>query len=60
MTRFEYSLDIDCPPPDVFCVHDRYRRMPEWQSGVVEVELQGPMAQGARERELRKFLGRRL
>jgi len=60
MIRFEHSLDIDRAPVEVFAYMTDVAHMPEWQSGVLEVELQGAMAKGTRTRELRKFLGKRL
>ena len=60
MVRFEFSVDIDRPPSEVFGYITDTDRLAEWQSGVVEAQWQGEKAQGAHIREVRKFLGRRL
>jgi uncharacterized membrane protein len=58
--RFEFSIDVDRPPSEVFAFITDADRLPEWQSDVVEAEWQGERARGARIREVRRFLGRRL
>ena len=60
MIRFEFSVDVDRPPSEVFAYITDADRLPEWQSGAVEAQWQGEKAQGARIREVRKFLGRRM
>jgi uncharacterized protein YndB with AHSA1/START domain len=57
--RFEFSIEVDRPPTEVFAYITDADRLPEWQSDVVEAEWLGEPAQGARIREVRSFLGRR-
>jgi uncharacterized protein YndB with AHSA1/START domain len=58
--RIEFSVDVDRPPSDVFAYITDADRLPEWQSGAVEAHWQGEKVKGARIREVRKFLGRRM
>jgi len=58
--RFEFSIEIDRPPSEVFTFITDASRLPEWQSDVVKAEWQGEPGQGARIREVRRFLGRRV
>jgi uncharacterized protein YndB with AHSA1/START domain len=58
--RFEFSVDVNRAPSEVFAYVTDADRLPEWQSGAVEAQWQGEKAQGARIREVRKFLGRRM
>jgi carbon monoxide dehydrogenase subunit G len=58
--RFEYSIEIDRPPSEVFAYITDTDRVSEWQSGVVEAQWQGEKVQGSRIREVRKLLGRRM
>jgi uncharacterized membrane protein len=58
--RFEFSIEIDRPPSEVFAFITNADRLPEWQSDVVKAEWQGEPAQGTRIREVRRVLGRRL
>jgi uncharacterized protein YndB with AHSA1/START domain len=60
MIRFQFSLDIDRPPAEVFAYVTDAERLPEWQSSAVEARWQGEKARGARIHEVRKFLGRRM
>ena len=60
MIRFQFSLDIARPPAEVFAYVTDAERLPEWQSSAVEAQWQGEKAPGARIREVRKFLGRRM
>ena len=60
MIRFQFSLDIARPPAEVFAYVTDVDRLPEWQSSAVEAQWQGEKASGARIREVRKFLGRRM
>ena len=60
MIRFQFSLDIARPPAEVFAYVTDADRLPEWQSSAVEAQWQGEKAPGARIREVRKFLGRRM
>jgi uncharacterized protein YndB with AHSA1/START domain len=58
--HFEFSVDVGRPPSEVFDYITDADRLPEWQSSAVEAQWQGEKAQGARIREVRKFLGRRM
>ena len=60
MIHFEFSVDVGRPPSEVFDYITDADRLPEWQSSAVEAQWQGEKAQGARIREVRKFLGRRM
>ena len=60
MIQFEFSLDIDRPPAEVFAYITDAERLPEWQSSAVEAHWQGEKARGTRIKEVRKFLGRRM
>ena len=60
MVRIEFSVDIDRPPPEVFAYLTDAEKLPQWQAGAIEAEWQGERAEGARVREVRKFLGRRM
>ena len=60
MIRFEFSLDIERPPAEVFAYVTDPDRLPEWQSSAVEARWEGEKATGARVHEVRKFLGRRI
>ena len=60
MIRIEFSVDVNRPPSEVFAYITDADRLPEWQSGAVEAQWLGEKARGARIREVRKFLGRRM
>jgi len=60
MVRFEFAIDVDRPPSEVFAYITDTDRVSEWQSSAVEARWQGEKAQGTRIREVRKFLGRRM
>lgn len=60
MVRFEFSVEVDRPPSEVFAYITDADRLPEWQSSAVEVQWQGEKAEGSRIHEVRKFLGRRM
>ena len=60
MIQFEFSVDVNRPPSEVFAYITDADRLPEWQSSAVEAQWQGEKAQGGRIREVRKFLGRRM
>ncbi len=62
MVRVELTIEIDCPPEDVFAYLADVSNLPVWQSGVRQAELVGggePRA-GARIAESRQLLGRDL
>jgi uncharacterized protein YndB with AHSA1/START domain len=58
IVRFELELDIDRPPEVVFALLTDVRRIPDWQASSVRAEADGPLREGARLRETRRFLGR--
>ena len=60
MVRIEFSIDVDRPPSEVFEYLTDAASLPEWQSSAVEAHWEGEKARGARVREVRKFLGRRM
>jgi carbon monoxide dehydrogenase subunit G len=62
MARIEQSIEIARPPADVFAVLTDPARLADWQGTVVEAQLEGdgPMRAGARVREVRSFLGKRI
>jgi uncharacterized protein YndB with AHSA1/START domain len=60
MIRIEFSVDIDRPASEVFAYLTDAEKLPQWQAGAIEAEWQGERAAGARVREVRKFLGRRM
>ncbi len=58
--RAETSVDIERPPADVFAVLADVARLPEWQTGCVDVELEseGALSVGSRFRQRVVFAGR--
>jgi uncharacterized protein YndB with AHSA1/START domain len=62
MRRIEVSVVINRPIEEVFAYVTNPENEPLWQSGVLESELvgEGPLGVGAKTREVRKLLGRRL
>lgn len=62
MARIEQSVEIARAPEEVFAVLTDPARLAEWQGTVVEAALEGegPMRAGARVREVRSFLGKRI
>ena len=60
MIHFEFSVDVNRPPSEVFAYITDADRLPEWQSGAVEAQWLGEKARGTRIHEVRKFLGRRM
>jgi hypothetical protein len=58
--RLQFRIEIRRRPSEVFAYLTDTRRLHEWQSSVHEAEWQGARAEGARIREVRRFLGRRL
>jgi len=55
----EHTLEIDRPVGEVFDYLTDVSRLPEWQASAETAELEGTLAEGARIREVRTFLGRR-
>ncbi len=62
MIRVEREVRISRPRADVFAYLTDPERIPDWQGTVVEVarETDGPLEVGARWRETRVFMGRRI
>jgi uncharacterized protein YndB with AHSA1/START domain len=60
VVRVEHSLVIERPPAEVFSYTTDPGNLPEWQSTALEARSEGPIQQGARVTEVRKFLGRRM
>ena len=60
MIRIELTVEIACPPENVFAALTDLERLPEWQSSAVSSKADGPLAVGVRVREQRSMLGREL
>ena len=62
MKRIETSIVINRPIEEVFAYVTNPDNDTQWQSGLLESELvgEGPLGVGAKTREVRKFMGRRL
>ncbi len=60
MIEFDHVEEIDRPPEEVFAYVTNLANLPEWQSGVREATVEGPMRAGATVRERRRLLGRDL
>ncbi len=62
MIRIEREVLIERGRDDVFSYVSDPTNIPQWQSGVeaARKETEGPMDEGARWTEVRKFLGRRV
>ena len=62
MIKLEHEVVIERPLEEVFGYVSDPSRVPEWQSGVLEVRKDGdePMRAGLRWREVRTFMGRRV
>jgi uncharacterized protein YndB with AHSA1/START domain len=58
--RFEHSVTVERPPEDVFAYLAEPANLPEWQASVLEARTDGPVAQGTKLTEVRKFLGTRI
>jgi uncharacterized protein YndB with AHSA1/START domain len=58
--RIEFSIDVDRPPSEVFAYLTDAENLPQWQSSAVEAHWEGEKKRGARVKEARKFLGRRM
>ena len=59
MITVEHTVEIERPITEVFEYLTDVGRLPEWQTSVSEVHVDGPLEQGARFREVREFMGRR-
>ena len=60
MVRIEFTVEVKRPPSEVFAYLTDVGNLPEWQSSVIEVSADGPVAIGTRITEVRRFLGRRV
>jgi uncharacterized protein YndB with AHSA1/START domain len=60
MVRIDFSIDIDRRPAEVFDYLTDPARVPEWQASALEARWEGEKAPGARVKEIRRFLGRRM
>jgi uncharacterized protein YndB with AHSA1/START domain len=58
--RIELTVEIACPPENVFAALTDLEHLPEWQSSALAAEADGPLAVGARIREQRRLMGREL
>jgi carbon monoxide dehydrogenase subunit G len=56
--RIELTVEIARPPEDVFELLSDIERLSEWQTSAVEAHTDGPLAEGSRITEKRRFLGR--
>jgi uncharacterized protein YndB with AHSA1/START domain len=56
--RFDVQIDIDRPPEDVFALLTDVGRLPEWQGSALSAAVEGPIGEGTRIRETRRFVGR--
>ena len=57
MPSFELTIEIVCPPQEVFAYLTDVSRVPEWQSSARSAEVDGEVREGARIRERRTFMG---
>lgn len=62
MIKVSHSVMIDRPAKDVFAFIANPENAPQWVSGVHEVKKlsEGPMAVGAKARQVRRFMGQEL
>jgi carbon monoxide dehydrogenase subunit G len=58
MAGFDLTVEIARPPEDVFAYLTDVSKLPEWQSSATSAEADGPLREGARIRERRRFMGR--
>ena len=58
MIEVEHTLEIERPVEEVFAYLTDVARLPEWQSSAEWAELEGELGEGARIKEVRKFMGR--
>jgi carbon monoxide dehydrogenase subunit G len=59
VVTLEQTVEIARPAADVFAFLTDVERLPEWQSTVSEVSVEGPLAEGTRIHDVREFMGRR-
>jgi uncharacterized protein YndB with AHSA1/START domain len=55
--RVEHTVEIARPADEVFALLSDVSRVPEWQASAVESRADGPLAEGVRIHERRRFLG---
>jgi uncharacterized protein YndB with AHSA1/START domain len=58
--RIELTVEIACPPENVFAALTDLEHLPEWQTSAVSSKPDGPLAVGTRIRERRRLMGREL
>ena len=57
MRPFSLQFHVDRPPAEVFAYLTDPDRVPEWRENVLEMDVDGPMREGARIREVRRARG---
>ena len=60
MIRIELTVEIACPPENVFAALTDLEHLPDWQSSAVSSKPDGTLAVGTRIRERRRLMGREL
>ena len=60
MIRIELTVEIACPPENVFAALTDLEHLPDWQSSAVSSKAEGPLALGAQIREQRRLMGREI
>jgi uncharacterized protein YndB with AHSA1/START domain len=62
MATFAHTIEIECPPEEVFAFVSEPSLYPRWQPSLVRVEPHtgGPLRLGSEATEVRRFLGREL
>ena len=60
MIRIELTVEIACPPENVFAALTDLEHLPDWQSSAVSSKPDGTLAVGTRIRERRRSMGREL
>jgi uncharacterized protein YndB with AHSA1/START domain len=58
--RIEHSVVINRPVAEVFAYGSDPKNQTEWQGGLVRVEADSPIAEGAVSTEVRKVMGREM
>jgi Uncharacterized conserved protein len=58
--RIELTVEIACPPENVFAALTDLEHLPDWQSSAVSSKPDGTLAVGTRIRERRRLMGREL
>jgi uncharacterized membrane protein len=60
VVTLERAVVVECPIDDVFAYLTDLARLPEWQSSISEVHVDGRVEEGTRFVETREFMGRRV